>query len=190
MKFCSNFVIKIRTLTMSAILHCVITSIENDRIRRLIDNMRDNKKRYEDYVENLHMYLEYEYDDKIDWLMVSWDCEFDKELNYLMDYEYYTYRPEVGKANFMWLEEFKELYNYQSGEKMYICVKCNCDGCFYAWKVEDERCCDMYLDEKGYINTSYIMYPFGIKCPKYSNEQVKIFIRPDCIYNDNIYDEK
>jgi hypothetical protein len=175
---------------MSAILHSIITSIENDRLMQLIDNMRFNKKHYEEYVENLHMHLDYEYDDEIDWLMISWDCEFDEQLNDLMNYEYYTYRPEVGKANFMWLEEFKELFNYQSGEKMYICVKCNCDGCFYAWKVEDERRCDMYLDEKGYINTSYIMYPFGIKCPKYSNEQVKIFIRPDCIYNDNIYDEK
>ncbi len=36
---------------MSAILHCVITSIENDRLKQLIDNMRFNKKHYEDYVE-------------------------------------------------------------------------------------------------------------------------------------------
>jgi hypothetical protein len=36
---------------MYDILHCVITSIENDRLRQLIENMKFNKKHYEDYVE-------------------------------------------------------------------------------------------------------------------------------------------
>ena len=147
-------------------------------------------------IENIHDYLKYHIIEN-EFLCINWDCKYDeekkefvnKELNDLMGNEHH-YDPTNGKASFMWVEEIKKWFNYKFGDKLCIFTKCNCDGFFRVWKVkDDERCYDMYIDEEGYINVSHYFYPFKTETPKYSREIVKIFIRPDCIYNDNIYND-
>jgi hypothetical protein len=149
-------------------------------------------------IENLHTFLNYDTTElKHDLLSITWNGNYDKEkeeyinkeLNDLMGNEY-RYNPENGKASYMWLEEFKKCFNYELGKKMYILIKANADGYFDAWK-EDENnfYYDMYIDEEGYINVEHYYYPFKTETPKYSREIVKIYIRPDCIYNDNIYND-
>lgn len=149
-------------------------------------------------IENLHTFLKYDTTElKHDLLSITWNADYDKEkeeyinkeLNDLMGNEY-RYNPENGKASYMWLEEFKKCFNYELGKKMCIFTKSNGDGYFNAWKEEDdERSYDMYIDEEGYINVAHYYYPFKTETPKYSREIVKIYIRPDCIYNDNIYND-
>tara|TARA_A100001201_G_C4028033_1_gene182649 strand:+ start:55 stop:768 length:714 start_codon:yes stop_codon:yes gene_type:complete len=142
-------------------------------------------------IENIHDYLKYHIIEN-EFLCINWDCKYEekkKELNDLMGNEHH-YDPTNGKASFMWVEEIKKWFNYKFGDKLCIFTKCNCDGFFRVWKVkDDERCYDMYIDEEGYINVSHYFYPFKTETPKYSREIVKIFIRPDCIYNDNIYND-
>ena len=146
-------------------------------------------------IENIHTYLKYDIiDSEFEGLTISWDCKYDKEkkefvnkeLNDLMGNEHH-YDPTNGKANFMWVEEYKEYFNYELGKKMYILIKANADGYFDAWKEDENNFYDMYIDEEGYINVSYYYYPFKTETPKYSREIVKTFIRPDCKYNDIVY---
>ncbi len=148
-------------------------------------------------IENIHTYLKYSIIDNkfIEGLTITWDCKFNKEkkefinkeLNELMSNEY-CYDPTNGKASFMWVEEFKKYFNYELGKKMCIFIKSNADGYFNAWKEDENNWYDMYIDEKGYINVSNYYYPFNkINGNKYTQYSVKIYIRPDCIYNDNIY---
>ena len=151
-------------------------------------------------IENIHTYLNYNTTllEKNDLLTITWDCKYDeekeefinKELNDLIGNEY-RYNPENGKASFMWVEEFKKYFNYDLGKKMYIFIKSNADGYFNAWAKsgqDENNWYDMYIDEEGYINVSNYYYPFNeIEGNGYSRYLVKIYIRPDCIYNDNIY---
>ncbi len=151
-------------------------------------------------IENIHTYLNYDTTDleENDLLTIIWDSKYDeekeefinKELNDLMGNEY-RYDPENGKASYMWVEEFKKCFNYELGNKLCIFTKSNADGYFNAWKEEnDERSYDMYIDEEGYINVSNYYYPFKTwEGNGYSRYSVKIYIRPDCIYNDNIYND-
>ena len=145
-------------------------------------------------IENIHTYLKYDIIEN-EFLCINWDCKYDeekkefvnKELNDLMGNEHH-YDPTNGKASFMWVEEYKKYFNYELGKKMYIFIKTNADGYFNAWKEEENKWYDMYIDEEGYINVSNYYYPFNeIEGNGYSRYSVKIYIRPDCIYNDNIY---
>ena len=147
-------------------------------------------------IENIHTYLKYTLiENECEGLTISWDCKFNKEkkefvnkeLNDLMGNEHH-YDPINGKASFMWVEEYKKYFNYELGKKMYIFIKTNADGYFNAWKEDENKWYDMYIDEEGYINVSNYYYPFNeIEGNGYSRYSVKIYIRPDCIYNDNIY---
>ncbi len=151
-------------------------------------------------IENIYSdYVKYDTTDldENDCLTIYWNADYDKEkeeyinkeLNDLMGNEY-RYNPENGKASYMWVEEFKKCFNYELGNKLCIFTKSNGDGYFNAWKEEDdERSYDMYIDEEGYINVEHYYYPFKTETPKYSREIVKIYIKPDCIYNDNIYND-
>tara|TARA_R110000751_G_C13539656_1_gene454952 strand:+ start:51 stop:530 length:480 start_codon:yes stop_codon:yes gene_type:complete len=132
-----------------------------------------------------------------DILTITWDYKYDeekeefenKELEDLMNNEYHNYNPKKGKASFMWIEEFKKCFNYQPGKKMYIFTKCNADGFFDAFKYEEDKS-DMYIDEEGYINVGIYLYPFDYEdLPKYECYTTKVFIKPNCIYNDNIYNK-
>ena len=155
-------------------------------------------------IENLTNYLKYDTENlHNDCLCILWDCRFDnekeefinKELNDLMSNEMY-YKPQgleglEEKASFMWLEELKKYFHYKLGEKLYILIKSNADGYFNAWKVNKEEWYDMYIDEEGYINVSHYVNPFHYSLKNgYSNNCVKIYIKPNCIYNDNIYKQK
>ena len=148
-------------------------------------------------IENIHTYLKYDTTnlEENDLLTITWDCKYDKEkkefvnkeLNDLMGNEHH-YDPTNEKASFMWVEEFKKYFNYELGKKMYIFIKSNADGYFNAWKEDENKWYDMYIDEEGYINVSNYYYPFKTwEGNKYTQYSVKIYIRPDCIYNDNIY---
>jgi hypothetical protein len=144
--------------------------------------------------ENLHTYLKYITDGWVadgDAFLVEWDWKND-ELNELMTNEmYYTPKDYGDRANFMWLEEVKKHYNYKLGEKMYIFLKHNVDGSFLLWKHNKDECYDMYIDEEGYVNFIHYYYPFTTYNMKskngYSDGIEKMFIKPDCVYNDNIY---
>jgi len=149
-------------------------------------------------IENLTNYLKYNTENlDNDCLCIYWDCRFDKEkeefinkeLNDLMSNEiYYNPRGLEEKASFMWLEELKKYFNYKLGEKLYILTKSNADGYFNAWKVNEEEWYDMYIDEEGYINVNHFVYPFDYSLENgYSHSSVKIYVKPNSIYNDNIY---
>lgn len=154
-------------------------------------------------IHNLYTtYVEYDTEDveDCDVLTMIWDSKFDKEkdefvekeLNELMRSEYHNYKPEKGKASFMWVEKFKEVFNYELGKEMYILTKANADGYFNAYKQEKKEYGYMFIDEEGYINIEYLVEPFDgfyeyDDVPKYESWYKKVYIRPDCIYNDNIY---
>lgn len=149
-------------------------------------------------IENIYSdYVKYDTTElENDLLSMIWDYKYDEEkeefeneeLEDLMHNEHH-YDPKKGKASFMWIEEFKKCFNYQPGKKMYIYCKCNANGYFHAYKKVNSSY-DMYIDEEGYINVGIYMYPFDYEdLPKYECYTKKVFIKPNCIYNDNIYNK-
>ena len=63
------------------------------------------------------------------------------------------YKPDY-KQNMMWIETIKKRNNWKKGEKLYLSLKCNCDGAFYVWgyKTLQGYNNDMMIDKNGVVN--------------------------------------
>ena len=80
--------------------------------------------------------------------------------------------------DFTWMKEFKKLH-WKKGEKVWWMMKTNGSGYFNVWKMdEEERTCNHYLDEEGYIYINLFTRRF--------NHKGNMYERIDCKYNRNL----
>ena len=102
-------------------------------------------------------------------VLVSWDYENTK-IDKIMGNDYSFNPPE--KTNFMWIKIIKEKYHWKKGERLYIDMKCNCDGSFYVWgrKKREHKTHQIYINSKGFV--VHLKADFN----KYNNEFKTFFM--------------
>ena len=113
---------------------------------------------------------------------VSWNYENTKIDNIMMND--YTFNP-CERNNFMWIKIIKEKYHWKKGERLYIDMKCNCDGLFTLWGVKkrEHKTHQMYINSKGFVvhlKTYFNKY----NKTKDTNDLEYKYILADCMYND------
>ena len=85
------------------------------------------------------------------------------------------------KKNLMWIQELKDMHNYQLGDELQFLTKQNADGHFNIHLVEDQQFPDLKIHKDGYAELfDYI--------PQYSRPSQRIGIIAESLYNDSICD--
>ena len=116
------------------------------------------------------------------YVLVSWDYENTK-IDKIMDNDYSFNPPE--RTNFMWIKIIKEKYNWKKGERLYIDMKCNCDGLFTVWgmKKREHKTHQIYINSKGFVVHLKADYNKYNKTKDYKDVEFKYKLA-DCMYND------
>ena len=116
------------------------------------------------------------------YVLVSWDYENTK-IDKIMDNDYSFNPPE--KTNFMWIKIIKEKYHWKKGERLYIDIKCNCDGLFKVWgmKKREHKTHQIYINSKGFVVHLKADYNKYNKTKDYKDVEYKYKLA-DCMYND------
>jgi len=163
------------------------------------DEVWDNIKDF--MIEYTHRTLTYytNYDDELDAIvetndtieeyygspyniLVSWDYENEK-IDKIMENDYSFNPPE--KTNFMWIKIIKDKYNWKKGERLYIDMKCNCDGLFRVWgtKKREHKTHQLYINSKGFVVHLKADFNKYNKTKDYKDVEYKYKLA-DCMYND------
>jgi len=141
-------------------------------------------------IKQLHNHIQYEEKELYTNLpyencfVVCWDKD-NKKLDDLMEKEVY---PNIGdKLNMMWIEKVKEKCEWKEGEKIYISLKCNCDGCFWVYysRNKEQIRPDIIVEPSGYVSRKYWNYYTDYESEE-DNITHKITIRPICEYNNKV----
>ena len=158
------------------------------------DGVWDNIKEF--MIEYTHRTLMYatNYEDDLDvqtndtikhtpnYVLVSWDYK-NKKIDNIMENDYSFNPPE--RNNFMWIKLIKEKYNWKKGERLYLDMKCNCDGIFKVWgiKKREHNNHQMYINSKGFVVHIQADYNKYNKTKDYKDVEYKYKLA-DCMYND------
>ena len=116
------------------------------------------------------------------YVLVSWNYENTK-IDKIMENDYSFNPPE--KTNFMWIKIIKEKYHWKKGERLYIDMKCNCDGLFKVWgmKKREHKTHQIYINSKGFVVHLKADYNKYNKTKDYKDVELKYKLA-DCMYND------
>jgi len=115
-------------------------------------------------------------------ISVSWDYENEK-IDKIMNNDYCFNPPK--KTNFMWIKIIKDKHKWKKGERLYIDMKCNCDGVFYVWGVKkrEHKTHQLYINSKGFVvHLKADVKKYNIT-KDYKDVEYKYKIA-DCMYND------
>ena len=115
-------------------------------------------------------------------IILSWDYENEK-IDKIMSNDY-CFSPSK-KTNYMWIKIIKDKYHWKKGERLYIDMKCNCDGVFYVWGVKkrEHKTHQLYINSKGFVVHLKADVKKYNKTKDYKDVEYKYKIA-DCMYND------
>ena len=124
-------------------------------------------------------------------LAIFWDYEI-KRLDKIMDNEAHCYHIGNKKQSLMWLQKIKEIVHWNVGDNIYIMLKQNCDGCFYAWFSKEKNkigIADIIIEKSGYaVRLCFNNYTTD------EDDENKIcltfYVPVDSYYNDMISKQK
>lgn len=116
------------------------------------------------------------------YVLVSWDYENTK-IDKIMENDYSFNPPE--KTNFMWIKIIKDNYQWKKGERLYLDMKCNCDGLFKVWgmKKREHKTHQIYINSKGFVVHLKADFNKYNKTKDYKDVEYKYKLA-DCMYND------